>query len=96
MARDPNPVTDGPVYDARTLGVPRMLLLGFQHTFAMFGATVLVPMLTGLSIATTLMMAGLGTLFFPPTSLPKARCLRFQARRSRFLGGYAAVAPLAG
>ena len=49
------------IYDARQLGVPRMLLLGFQHMFAMFGATVLVPLITGLDIATTLLMAGLGT-----------------------------------
>ena len=52
------------IYDARQLGTPRMLLLGFQHMFAMFGATVLVPLITGLDIATTLLMAGLGTLLF--------------------------------
>ena len=57
-------VINGPVYDARTLGKPRMLVLGLQHMFAMFGATVLVPMLTGLDIATTLLFAGLGTLLF--------------------------------
>ena len=34
------------IYDARSLGVPKMLLLGLQHMFAMFGATILVPMLT--------------------------------------------------
>ena len=94
MAHNPNPVTDGPVYDARTLGVPRMLLLGFQHTFAMFGATVLVPMLTGLSIATTLMMAGLGTLFFHLVT--KGKVPAFLGSSFAFLGGYAAVAPLAG
>ncbi len=53
-----------PIYDARTLGRPRMLVLGIQHTFAMFGATVLVPLLTGLNMQTTLLMAGLGTLLF--------------------------------
>ena len=52
------------VYDARTLGTGKMLVLGFQHVFAMFGATVLVPLLTGLSVSTTLLMAGLGTLLF--------------------------------
>ena len=52
------------VYDARTLGLPRMLLLGLQHLFAMFGATVLVPALTGLSVSATLLFAGLGTLLF--------------------------------
>ena len=55
---------DGPVYDARELGTPRMLVLGLQHMFAMFGATVLVPALTGLDVATTLLFAGLGTLLF--------------------------------
>ena len=52
------------IYDARTLGYPKMLVLGFQHMFAMFGATVLVPALTGLDVATTLLFAGLGTLLF--------------------------------
>ena len=48
-----------------------MLLLGLQHMFAMFGATILVPILVntyfngeGLSIQVTLICAGLGTLFF--------------------------------
>ena len=64
------------VTDARTLGVPRMLILGLQHLFAMFGATVLVPILVQdyglpLSIQTTLLMAGLGTLLYAPSS----RCL---------------------
>ena len=49
------------IYDARQLGVPKMLILGIQHTFAMFGATVLVPIITGLDVSTTLLMAGLGT-----------------------------------
>lgn len=53
-----------PVYDARTLGAPRMFILGLQHMFAMFGATVLVPALSGLDVATTLLFAGLGTLLF--------------------------------
>ena len=39
------------VYDARQLGTGRMLILGVQHMFAMFGATVLVPLLTGLSVS---------------------------------------------
>ena len=58
-----------PIRDARTLGTPRMLILGLQHMFAMFGATVLVPILVQgyglpLSIQTTLLFAGIGTLFF--------------------------------
>ena len=52
------------VYDASTLGTPRMLVLGMQHLFAMFGATVLVPVITGLNVSTTLLFAGLGTLLF--------------------------------
>ena len=57
------------IYDARTLGMPKMLVLGLQHLFAMFGATVLVPILVSgyglpLSIQTTLLFAGLGTLLF--------------------------------
>ena len=52
------------IYDARKLGAPKMMVLGFQHTFAMFGATVLVPLLTGLNMQTTLLMAGVGTLLF--------------------------------
>ena len=59
------------IKDARSLGVPKMLLLGLQHMFAMFGATILVPILVnnyfngeGLSIQVTLICAGLGTLFF--------------------------------
>ena len=59
------------IKDARSLGLPKMLLLGLQHMFAMFGATILVPILVntyfegqGLSIQVTLMCAGLGTLFF--------------------------------
>ena len=52
------------IYDAKQLGTPRLLILGAQHMFAMFGATVLVPLLTGLSVSTTLLCAGLGTLLF--------------------------------
>ena len=52
------------VYDAKKLGTGRMFILGVQHMFAMFGATVMVPLLTGLSVSTTLLCAGLGTLLF--------------------------------
>ena len=45
------------IYDARQLGIPKMILLGMQHTFAMFGASVLVPIMTGLNVSTTLLMA---------------------------------------
>lgn len=40
------------------------LLLSFQHVFSMFGATILVPILTGLPIAVALMMSGVGTLIY--------------------------------
>ena len=81
-----------PVYDARKLGTPRMLVLGLQHMFAMFGATVLVPILTGLDIATTLLFAGLGTLLFHV--LTKFKVPAFLGSSFAFLGGYAAIAPL--
>lgn len=80
-----------PVYDARTLGKPRMLVLGFQHMFAMFGATVLVPALTGLSVSATLLFAGLGTLLFH--LLSKGKVPAFLGSSFAFLGGYAAIAP---
>ncbi|MBR4881070.1 MAG: uracil-xanthine permease, partial [Clostridia bacterium] len=80
------------ITDARTLGIPKMLLLGFQHMFAMFGATVLVPLLTGLDVATTLLMAGLGTLFFHLVT--KFKVPAFLGSSFAFLGGYAAVAPM--
>lgn len=82
----------GAVYDARTLGKGKMFVLGFQHMFAMFGATVLVPLLTGLDIATTLLMAGCGTLLFH--ALTKGKVPAFLGSSFAFLGGYAAVAPL--
>lgn len=71
------------ITDARTLGWPKTILLGLQHTFAMFGATVLVPLLTGLSISTTLLMAGLGTLLFH--LLTKVRYRHFSVLHSLFL-----------
>ncbi len=80
------------IYNARELGVPKMLLLGLQHTFAMFGATVLVPLLTGLNVSTTLLMAGLGTLLFH--FLTKRKVPAFLGSSFAFLGGYAAVAPM--
>lgn len=84
-------IGDTAIYDARQLGIPKMLLLGIQHTFAMFGATVLVPILTGLNVSTTLLMAGLGTLLFH--LLTKGKVPAFLGSSFAFLGGYAAVAP---
>lgn len=82
-------VINGPVYDARTLGTPKMLVLGLQHMFAMFGATVLVPLLTGLDIATTLLFAGLGTLLFH--LLTKRKVPAFLGSSFAFIGGYNAI-----
>ena len=79
------------IYDARQLGVPKMLILGVQHTFAMFGATVLVPLLTGLSVSTTLLCAGLGTLLFH--LLTKGKVPAFLGSSFAFLGGFAIVRP---
>ncbi len=67
----------------------KMLLLGFQHVFAMFGATVLVPTLTGLSVSATLLFAGLGTLLFH--LITKRKVPAFLGSSFAFLGGYFAV-----
>ncbi|MBQ6662092.1 MAG: uracil-xanthine permease [Firmicutes bacterium] len=77
------------IYDARTLGTPKMLILGLQHLFAMFGATVLVPILTGLSVSTTLLFAGLATLFMHLVTSGKIPV--FLGSSFAFLGGYATV-----
>ena len=80
------------IYDARSLGKGKMLTLGLQHMFAMFGATVLVPVITGLSMSATLLFAGLGTLIFH--FLTKMRVPAFLGSSFAFLGGYAAVVAL--
>ncbi len=80
------------IYDARSLGMGKMLTLGLQHMFAMFGATVLVPVITGLSMSATLLFAGLGTLIFH--LLTKMRVPAFLGSSFAFLGGYAAVVAL--
>ena len=80
------------VYDARKLGTPKMLVLGLQHLFAMFGATVLVPAITGLNVSTTLLFAGLGTLLFHLVTGRKVPA--FLGSSFAFLGGYAAIAPM--
>ncbi|MCK4257997.1 MAG: uracil permease [Halanaerobiales bacterium] len=52
------------IHDVKKLPFGQMMLLGMQHALAMFGATVLVPILTGLSVSVTLFSAGIGTLLF--------------------------------
>ena len=82
------------VYDARTLGLPKMGVLGVQHMFAMFGATILVPILTGLSPSATLLWAGLGTLLFH--FLTKRMVPAFLGSSFAYLAGYFALTGLAG
>lgn len=84
----------GAVYDARTLGLPKMLVLGVQHMFAMFGATILVPILTGLSPSATLLWAGIGTLLFHLVT--KRMVPAFLGSSFAYLAGYFAMAALAG
>ena len=95
------------VRDARQLGIPKMLILGIQHMFAMFGATILVPILVagyfqsacnepltrGLTVSVTLFCAGIGTLIFHVCS--KFKVPAFLGSSFAFLGGYATVAPMA-
>lgn len=85
------PETPPAVYDATTLGKPRMFVLGIQHMFAMFGATILVPVLTGLSVSDTLLFAGLGTLLFH--ILAEGKVPAFLGSSFAFIAGYAAIAP---
>lgn len=94
------------ITDARTLGKAKMLLLGIQHMFAMFGATILVPILVnsyfseatgepitrGVTIAVTLCCAGLATLYFHLVT--KAKVPAFLGSSFAFLGGFATVANL--
>jgi len=86
-----NHKTQEAVYDARELGTGKTIILGFQHMFAMFGSTVLVPLLTGLDVGTTLLFAGIGTLLFH--GLTKGKVPAFLGSSFAFLGGYAAIAP---
>lgn len=79
------------LYDARALGVPKTLLLGVQHMFAMFGATIMVPVLTGLPVSTTLLFAGLGTLLFHLITGGKVPA--FLGSSFAFIAGYLAIAP---
>ena len=95
-----------PIYDARKLGVPKMLILGIQHMFAMFGATILVPILVagyfqeacgeplsrGLTVSVTLFCAGFGTLIFHLCS--KFKVPAFLGSSFAFLGGFYTVANL--
>ena len=94
------------VRDAKQLGIPKMLLLGLQHMFAMFGATILVPILVsgyfqaacnepltkGLVVSVTLFCAGCGTLIFHVCS--KMKVPAFLGSSFAFLGGFYTIANL--
>ena len=97
MNKTQPPIGQQPIRDARTLGLPKILLLGLQHMFAMFGATVLVPILVQgyglpLSIQTTLFFAGVGTLFFHVCTRLKVPA--FLGSSFAFLGGFQAMAQM--
>ena len=81
--------SQGAIYDAKELGTSKMLILGAQHLFAMFGATVLVPAITGLNVSTTLLFAGLGTLLFHLITGRKVPA--FLGSSFAFLGAYGLV-----
>ena len=97
---------DGAIRDAKKLGVPKMLILGLQHMFAMFGATILVPILVnnyfyeatgenlsrGLTVSVTLFCAGFGTLLFHVCA--KMKVPAFLGSSFAFLGGFSTVANL--
>lgn len=74
------------IEDARQLGAVKFGILGIQHLFAMFGATILVPAITGLSVSSTLLFAGLGTLVFHLIS--KMKVPAFLGSSFAFIGGY--------
>ncbi len=90
------------IRDAKKLGIPKMLLLGIQHLFAMFGATILVPILVNgyfggeltaaLTVQVTLFCAGAGTLLFHVCS--KFKVPAFLGSSFAFLGGFATIAAL--
>ena len=81
--------TNEAIYDAKSLGTAKTLVLGLQHLFAMFGATVLVPVITGLNVSTTLLFAGLGTLLFHLITGRKVPA--FLGSSFAFLGAYGLV-----
>ncbi len=78
-----------PIYSLKGLSIGKSLLLGLQNAFAMFGATVLVPLITGLDVSTTLLMAGLGTLLFH--LLTKGKVPAFLGSSFAFIAGYNVV-----
>ena len=90
MAKEKSKLGVEPVYDVRELGIPKTLVLGVQHLFAMFGATILVPILTGLSVSTALLTAGAGTLLFHLVTGGKVPA--FLGSSFAFIAGYQHIA----
>ena len=81
------------IFDTRKeFGTPKSIVLGLQHVYAMFGATVLVPLLTGLSVSVTLFCVGVGTLIFH--FLTKRKVPIFLGSSFSYLAAFGAVAPL--
>lgn len=91
MSEKKSALGESGIYDAKALGAPKVAVLGLQHMFAMFGSTILVPILTGLDVSTTLFFAGVGTLLFH--LLTKRKVPAFLGSSFAFLGGYFAIAP---
>lgn len=91
MSEKKSTLGESGIYEAKVLGAPKVAILGLQHMFAMFGSTILVPILTGLDVSTTLFFAGVGTLLFH--LLTKRKVPAFLGSSFAFLGGYFAIAP---
>lgn len=72
------------------LSWPRSIGIGVQHIAAMFGATFLVPVITGLPPATTLFFSGIGTILF--LLITKNRVPSYLGSSFAFLGPIAAAA----
>ncbi|MEA4973947.1 MAG: uracil-xanthine permease family protein [Candidatus Metalachnospira sp.] len=89
MSQKTTKIPEEGIFDAKQLGTPKMLVLGIQHLFAMFGATVLVPAITGLSVSNTLLFAGIGTLLFHIITGRKVPA--FLGSSFAFLGAYGLV-----
>ncbi|MCM1191572.1 MAG: uracil-xanthine permease family protein [Butyrivibrio sp.] len=90
MSKKKSALGESGIYDAKVLGAPKVAVLGLQHMFAMFGSTILVPVLTGLDVSTTLFFAGVGTLLFH--FLTKRNVPAFLGSSFAFLAGYHAIA----
>ena len=91
MSQSSTPAVADAIYDASSLGRPRMFLLGLQHLFAMFGATVLVPCSPAFRFRQRFYLPAWARC--SSTSYRAARCQRFLGSSFAFIAGYAAIAP---